>query len=913
MSYIGREGLLSITKTQFFVFGNLNRKAVEDLPVRWHGAFLPSGCNTGEMLFRTDRHLDDTNLGTIKISHDFKNLPITRHIPELKKVLLSQTRVVLSAPPGAGKTTVVPISLLNEPWIAGKKIIILEPRRLAARAAAHRMSFLLNEPVGKTVGYRMRMDRRVGKETRIEVVTEGILTRLIQSDPSLSGIGLVIFDEFHERSIHADTGLAFCLDIQEGLREDLRLVVMSATLNTETVSRLLKDAPVLQSRGRQFPVKTCYSGNHGPRRSISAVTNAISKALAEEAGSILVFLPGAGEIRQVRDRLAGRIDEPSVRICPLYGGISDKEQRLAIEPVPAGMRKVVLATAIAETSLTIEGIRIVIDSGLMRVPRFDIGSGMSRLDTIPVTRETATQRRGRAGRLENGICYRLWSEAFHRTLIPHGSPEMLHADLTPLALELANWGVFDANQLSWLDPPPPIALNQARELLVQLGALDKKGHITAHGRHLANLGIHPRLAHMLLQGKYLGLGALACEIAALLGERDIMHSPPGQRASDIRLRVDILHTFQQSGRRAPLNQAMSALKVNAGVCRRVLKTAAHLKNSLDCGPGDRQADACGLLLAFAYPDRIACRRSGDAHRFQLSNGRGAFLSSGDPLATSEFMVAAALDGEKQDARIFLGAPVAFEDLMKHFDDKMSKQDKIFWQRRESAVKTVQQIGLGKAVFKTRPLENPDSMRIAEEMCRGIRQLGIDTLPWTKALRTWQVRLLLIRKVGGDANAWPDVSDERLSENLEDWLMPYLSDITRREQLRRIDLKNALFSMLTWQQQKNLDDIMPTHMKVPSGSRIPIDYLAGEVPVLAVRLQEMFGAVETPCIAGGKLPLLVHLLSPAGRPVQVTRDLKNFWEHTYYDVKKDLLGRYPKHHWPADPLNARPTNRVKKKK
>jgi ATP-dependent RNA helicase HrpB len=845
------------------------------------------------------------------MNRNFDNLPIAKHLPELKKVLFQQTRAVLSAPPGAGKTTLVPLSLLDEPWLSGQKIIILEPRRLAARAAAHRMSFMLGEAVGKTVGYRMRMDRRVSAATRIEVVTEGILTRLIQSDPELSGVGLVIFDEFHERSIYADTGLALCLDVQEGLREDLRLLVMSATLHTEAVSGLLKNSPIVQSKGRQFSIETRYLGDHEPRHSVTAVTGAVLKALSAEEGSILVFLPGAGEIRQVRNQLSRALSDPSVRIAPLYGGLPEKDQALAIQPAPAGMRKIVLATAIAETSLTIEGIRIVIDAGLMRVPRFDVRSGMSRLVTIPVTRDTATQRRGRAGRLESGICYRLWSEAFHRALIQHGSPEILNADLAPLALELANWGVSDVNRLSWLDPPPSAAFSQARALLAQLGVLDKRGHITAHGKHLASLGLHPRLGHMLLRGKALGLGGLACEVAALLGERDIVHSPPGQRELDLRLRVEILHAFQKTGN-ATSNQTVSGIQVNVGVCRRVLKTAAHLKASLSCGRGKRREEACGLLLAFAYPDRIACRRSGDVHRFQLSNGRGAFLSPGDPLAASDYIVAASLDGDKQEAKVFLAAPVTFEDLTAHFDDHMTRLEKIYWHRREQAVKAVEQICLGKAVLKTRPMRNPDSIKVAEAMCEGVRQMGIDTLPWTKVLRAWQSRILLMRKVDGDGDSWPDVSNETLASTLDKWLLPYLDGTSRRGQLRHLDLKNALFSMLSWQQKKNLDRLAPTHITVPSGSRIPIDYQGGDVPALAVRLQEMFGAVDTPTIAGGKMLLLVHLLSPAGRPVQVTRDLKSFWKHAYYEVKKDLMGRYPKHHWPEDPSKAQPTNRVKKK-
>ncbi|MBI5589229.1 MAG: ATP-dependent helicase HrpB [Deltaproteobacteria bacterium] len=845
------------------------------------------------------------------------SLPIEARLPELKEILRAHRNAVLAAPPGAGKTTRVPLCLLAEAWLTGQKIILLEPRRLAARAAARRMAYIMNEAVGQTVGYRMRLERKVSAATRIEVVTEGVLTRLIQNDPALTGVGLVIFDEFHERSIHADTGLALCLDSQEGFRPDLRLLVMSATIDTEAISRMLGNAPIVQVQARQFPVETRYRPASSALNPAASAAEAVLRALREENGNILVFLPGIREIRQVRDRLALARLDASVVVAPLHGGLPGKLQDLAIEPTPIGRRKIVLSTSIAETSLTIEGIRIVIDSGLMRVSRFDIGSGMARLITIPVNRDTAAQRRGRAGRLEPGICYRLWSEEHHRMLLAHGSPEILNTDLTPLALELAAWGISNPDRLSWLDPPPTAAFNQARMLLTRLGALDNQGRITGHGKQLSALGLHPRLGHMIYSGKSLGLGDLACELAALLEERDILFLPPGQRDADLRLRVAELRSLS-TGSGGTGSQGMGSggntadLSVDIFACRRARKTADHLKSRLNCQGLLSPLDSCGLLLAFAYPDRIASRRPGETLRYRLSNGRGAYFADPEPLCAEEYLVAASLDGEQQEAKIFLAAPVSYETLIGHFSEHITEQSQITWDHRSQAVKARREMLFGKAVLKDFPLPKPDPSRIAEALCDGIRREGIHLLPWTQPLRAWQARVLLLRRLDAAGMEWPDVSDETLKKNIEAWLTPYVTGITRGEHLRRIDLSSALFAMLTWKHRQDLDMLAPTHFTAPSGSRIPIDYTTGDTPVLSVRLQEMFGATETPTIAAGKLPLLIHLLSPAGRPVQITRDLKSFWAHAYYEVKKDLMGRYPKHHWPDDPWTAPATNRVKRR-
>jgi len=837
-------------------------------------------------------------------------LPVDAVLPALAAALRRGNNAVLQAPPGAGKTTRVPVSLLNEAWLSGKRILMLEPRRLAARSAAYYMAQQLGDAVGETVGYRVRMDSRVSDRTRIEVLTEGVLTRLLQDDPALTDVGLVIFDEFHERSLQADVGLALCLEIQAALRDDLRLVVMSATLAGDAVSTLLADAPLIASSGRSFPVETRYLPPD-PRRAagpafLDHIAAAVNRALLEQPGSILVFLPGVAEIKRVAQLLHAAGHGAQTHICPLYGELSQDAQQQAILPAPADRRKVVLATTIAETSLTIEGIRVVVDSGRARVPRFDPASGLTRLTTVNVSQASAEQRRGRAGRLEPGVCYRLWSESAHAKLPEYNRPEILDADLTPLALDIAQWGVSDPGRLSWLDPPPAAHYAQARELLQELGALNDKGAITTHGRRMAQLAMHPRLAHMVLKGMELKLGALACDLAALLGERDIIK---GLRDADLQLRLQALRT----GRPSPLalsqrERGSKQEDIDRMAGARVRKQAAQWRRQLHID--DRHTtpmDHSGVLLAYAYPDRIAQRRPGGEPRYLLANGRGAFFAHHEPLSGADYIVAAHLDAAQTEARVFLAAAISRAELDEYFSELTTTKDIIAWDDRRHCVLARRQRRLGALILDDVPLTDADQETVFRAMLQGIREMGIASLPWKKSLRAWQQRVAFLHRL--EPQRWPDVRDEHLLATLESWLAPYLPGITRRTHLETIDLHAALSGLLSWEQQRMLDELAPTHLTVPSGSRLPIDY-DNDPPLLAVRLQEMFGLKETPRIAGGRVALLLHLLSPARRPVQITQDLAGFWANSYFDVKKDLKGRYPKHHWPDDPLQAQATARAK---
>jgi ATP-dependent helicase HrpB len=823
----------------------------------------------------------------------------------LQKALANHAAAVLQAPPGAGKTTCIPLFLRKAAWLEGRKIILLAPRRLAARAAAMRMSDLLGEKVGRTVGYRIRMESRVSTATRIEVVTEGVLTRMLQSDPSLEGVGLVIFDEFHERSLDADLGLALCLDMQGVLNKDLRLLIMSATLDTGPVAAMLNNAPVIACPGRVFPVETRYVGRHTPAASVDAVTDAVLSAARGESGSILVFLPGAPEIRQAARRLqTGRLG-PEWIVAPLFGNLTRSAQNQAIAPAPDGRRKIVLATSIAETSLTIESIRVVVDSGLQRVPRFDVRSGLTRLVTVPVSRASADQRRGRAGRTSPGVCLRLWSRGMHHTLTPAHRPEILEADLAGPALELAIWGVDDPDKLNWLDPPPQGAFDSARRLLRSLGALDGDGKITDHGRQMAALPVHPRLAHMMASADRLGRGNAACDLAALLNERDVVHFDHGRQDADMRIRLDLL----QAARRKKAVTYPGATVDDAAV-RRAIRAADHLRRRLGCNAGSRDTVSIGQLLAWAYPDRIARRRS-DRGKYLLANGRGAYIDPAETLAGEAFLIAVELDGERRNARIYRAAAYSLEVLMEQFAGRIQQVEAVDWDTARRAVVARRDLKLDALVLRSEPLAAPEAQQILAALLKGIRQQGLQCLPWTKALRRWQQRVCFLRRFSEDQRQWPDVSDDGLELHLLQWLAPYLTGMTRIRDLDRVDLKAALFSMLPYPQHQQLDELAPTHLTVPSGSRIPIDY-SGDVPVLAVRLQEMFGLTQTPSVAGGRHPLLIHLLSPAGRPVQITQDLAGFWQTAYPQVKKELKGRYPKHYWPDDPLRAKATARVKPK-
>lgn len=819
-------------------------------------------------------------------------LPIDPLLPDIWHTLAEHRALVLQAPPGAGKTTRVPPALLDAPWLAGRRIIMLEPRRLAARAAARYMARERDEEVGETVGYRVRNETCVGRTTRIEVVTEGVLTRLLQADPALSDYGLVVFDEFHERSLHADLALALTLDSRQALRDDLRVLVMSATLDGAAVARLLGDAPVLTSEGRSFPVITRYAPPPREVRIEQHVAGLVLRVLREERGSVLVFLPGAGEIRRVQALLEGRFD-PGVRLVPLYGDLPPAMQDEAIAPAAPGMRKVVLATSIAETSLTIEGVRVVIDAGLARLPRFDPVSGMTRLVTVRVSRAAADQRRGRAGRLEAGVCYRAWSEAEDARLAPQTRPEILDADLAPLALELAGWGATDPASLAWLDPPPAAHYAQAVDLLQQLGALDAARRITAHGRAMLALGTHPRLAHMMLRGRELGAGGLACDIAALLAERDILRGA-ANAGVDLRLRLERLQSGDHDTR-------LHAVRENARVLRREL------------GVRDERADVerAGELLALAYPDRIAQRRPGTAPRYLLANGRGAFLATPDRLMNAPYLAIAELDGDPREARVFLAAPLSPAELGEAAGERLTTEEIVQWDQATQAVIARRRLRYGALVLEDRPLAEPDPDAVGRALLEGLRALGVAGLPWTPALRNFQARVMFLRRLEGER--WPALDDATLTVTLDEWLGPFLGGRTRLAQIDAALLGQALEARLDWSLRRSLDELAPTHLVVPSGSRIPLDYTQGEIPVLAVRLQEMFGLADTPRIAGGRVPVLLHLLSPAHRPVQVTSDLAGFWRTSYHDVKKDLKGRYPKHHWPDDPLAAEPTARTKLKR
>jgi ATP-dependent helicase HrpB len=867
-------------------------------------------------------------------------LPIDAVLPDLRAALNAHASVVLEAPPGAGKSTVVPLALLGERWAQGKRLIMLEPRRLAARAVATRMAQTLREPVGQTVGYRMRLDTRVSQDTRVEVVTEGVLTRMLQSDPSLDGVAALLFDEFHERSLQADLGLALALDAREQLAPDLKILVMSATLDGERVATLLGDAPRVTAEGRMFPVETRYAGKgvpllpdasaprgqqESPERVVAQI---ISKALSEESGDVLVFLPGAREIRRVQSLLEESLsvrsggDQPdagraartrlqSLRILPLFGELAATEQDAALALSPEGTRKVVLATNIAETSLTIPGVRIVIDSGLVRRSRFDPSTGMSRLETERISRASADQRQGRAGRVEPGVCYRAWSEGAQRSLAPFTPPEIMDADLAPLALDLANWGTREATDLRWLDPPPAPILASARDLLAHLGALDDQGRITAHGREMTQLTVHPRLAHMLLRANALGEAALAAGFAALLSERDLLRGVSGARDADIRTRLEVFRG-DRSSQDADRGAIERARRVSRDLLRRLNDSAPRTVN--------KRSASEGVLLAFAYPDRIGRKRPGSEARYTLANGRGAHFADTQSLGRQEFIVAVDLDDRERDARIRLAAPLTRAEIETHFSDRLRRTEIVEWSSREQAVIARRVLRIDALSIDEQPLPEVPADAARAAMLTGIREMGLDVLPWTRDARDLQARMEFARLAMTNEGThsertpgeWPAVNDAALAASLETWLAPWLEGVTRRDHLSRLSLAEALRALLTWDQQRRLDELAPSHLEVPTGSRIRIDYHDESAPVVAVRLQELFGLEDTPRIGGGRVPITFKLLSPAQRPVQVTRDLAGFWRGSYADVRKDMRGRYPKHYWPENPLEAEPTRGVRRK-
>ena len=811
-------------------------------------------------------------------------LPIDAALPALRTALANRNAAVLVAPPGAGKTTRVPLVLLEESWAKNKKILVLEPRRLAARAAATRMAVTLGEQVGDTVGLRVRFGSRVTKRTRIEVVTEGVFTRLVIDDPSLEGVAAVLFDEFHERSLDADLGLALARDSQQALRPDLKLLVMSATLDSARVAALLGDAPAIESEGRAFPVETRYLGRD-PRAPIERqVTEALERALRTEAGSLLVFLPGAGEIRRTESLLKERINDTAVDIVALYGALDAREQDRAISPAPPGRRKVVLATSIAETSLTIEGVRVVIDSGLSRVPRYEPDVGITRLETVRVSRAAADQRRGRAGRVEPGVCYRLWDEPQTASLEAYTRPEILSADLSSFMLDLTQWGVSDPGKLAFLDPPPRAALAEAKTLLAELGAIDSDGRITEEGRKLRALPLPPRLARMVVDAAAEGAGELAAGIAAVVTER-------GLGGDDVDLRHRLDNFRRDRSKRADDARAM---------VRRWAETAGGKAAASEHSPGS--------LLALAYPDRIAKNRGAGGGSFLLANGRGGNVDPASPLAREPYLAVAELTGAAAASRIVLAAAINLGEIEAQFAGQIEEDEAITFEAASASLRSRRIRKLRALMLSERTLPVAPGAAAAKLLAEGAAGLGMAKLPWSKAQLQFRDRVNFLRRAEGDE--WPDLSDRALARTATDWLAPFLDGKTALSQVVADDLAAALDVLVPWNLRQRLNAEAPTHFMAPSGSNVPIDYEGEEGPKLAIRVQELFGLAVHPVIARGHVPLLIELLSPAHRPVQVTRDLPGFWRGSYKDVRSDLRGRYPKHPWPDDPLTAPATRRAK---
>jgi len=829
------------------------------------------------------------------------DFPIQQIIPDIKRVLEKQALLILQAPPGAGKSTILPLHLLEESWLAGKKIIMLEPRRIAARAVATRMASLCEEPVGKTIGYRIRFENKVSAQTRIEIVTEGILTRMLQHDNALEGVGLVIFDEFHERSLQADLALALCYQMQQILRPDLKLLIMSATLDGAKLSALLNQAPILTSEGRHYPVTFNYISVDEKTPLHLSMARVIRKALTEQEGDILAFLPGAGEIQRTQQLLEQ--EGIAAKVLPLYGDLSQQKQQEALLPDAMGNRKVVLATSIAETSLTIEGVKVVVDSGYARVPRFDPRSGLTKLETIRVTKDAADQRAGRAGRISAGVCYRLWSEGSHIHLIDNRKPEILEADLAPLMLELSQWGIKNMEELSWLTLPSAGAQAQAKELLHALQAL-KDNQITAHGKKMLQLPTHPRLANMLLESvsfekksSAIRFIALACDIAALLEERDPL---PKEAGTDLSLRIELLRKYRAGERVNADRNMLDRIERLSLSWRKLLHT--EVDNEV---PNHFHV---GKLIATAYPERIAQRIDKNGLRYRLGNGRIARLPEHDPLTADEWIAIAQLDAGSTEGKIFLATAFDSRDLI----DLATEKKIITWDNQKKMVVGSIQKQVGNLTLESKPIHQIEERDRIVVICKMIRDEGLRALNWGETQQDWQNRVMSLR-AWRITEPWPDVRDAQLLATLEDWLSPYLIDIYKLAELQKLDLQQVIHSILPWELSQKLTTLAPAKMEVPTGSLIKLQYAAdGSKVEMAVRLQEVFGLLETPTVNEGRNKIVIHLLSPGYKPVQITQDLKSFWNKTYFEVRKDLLSRYPKHHWPTDPLTAQAMRGPKKR-
>jgi len=818
---------------------------------------------------------------------DSTPLPIDGALPGLTAALRRHNAAVLVAPPGAGKTTRVPLVLAGEEWVKNRRILVLEPRRLAARAAAERMAHTLGERVGETVGLRVRFGSKVSRKTRIEIITEGIFTRLILDDPMLGGVAAVLFDEFHERSLDADLGLALARDVQQGLREDLKLLVMSATIDAARVADLLGDAPTIESEGRAFAVETHYVGRDA-RPIESQMADVITRAVRTHHGSVLAFLPGAAEIRRTLTHLENRT-EGSTDVVPLYGALGGEEQDRAIAPARPGRRKIVLATSIAETSITIEGVRIVVDSGLARVPRYEPDVGVTRLETVRVSRAAADQRRGRAGRTEPGVCYRLWDEPQTAALEPFARPEILAADLSSFALDLAAWG-GGPEQLAFLDPPPRPALVEARALLAELGAIDGDGRITDEGRHLRRLPLPPRLGRMVVDAGEHGAAIFAAELAALITER-------GLGGNDVDLRGRLAALRRDRSRRGSDARAMA---------ERWAEIAA-----IPSPHGKAEQLSLGALVALAYPERIAKSRSGAPGAFLLANGRGAQIEAASSLAREPFLAVAELAGSAAQGRILSAAPIALAEIEARFAERIEAREEITFDTASASLRGRKSRRLGAIVLAEAPMPVEPSDETTKLLAENIARIGIDRLPWTKALAQWRDRVMFLRASEGDE--WPDLADAALAKTASEWLRPALAAKTALADIAADELEQALHDILPWPLKRRLEAEAPTHFEAPTGSHVPIDYQAEGEPKIAIRVQELFGLNRHPTIAGGKIPLVIELLSPAHRPVQTTRDLPGFWRGSYAAVRAEMRGRYPKHPWPDDPVAAPATRRAKPRK